>query len=128
MKVGDYVQWTSQGVDQFEKPKQIRSLSPEGDYAFFADSKTGVPVEQLRPVRVNPIVDFNAEDLIVWGKKTLKRRDPKVEVWSLTRRERIAKDLQDVLENGFPGLAEKFVEARKKLDEKADKKDDRTDN
>ncbi len=43
--VGDYVQWDSQGVYQFDSPKEVVKI--EQDYAFFAGSYTGVPVKEL---------------------------------------------------------------------------------
>ncbi len=52
--VGDFVQWTSQGVDQFSVPTQIAGLSEDGTYAFFEGSLTGVPVCELSAVPVNP--------------------------------------------------------------------------
>lgn len=47
LKIGDEVQWTSQGVDQFESPKKITSISPDGKFATVEGSNTGIPVEQL---------------------------------------------------------------------------------
>ncbi|MBM3257594.1 MAG: hypothetical protein FJY98_04780 [Candidatus Liptonbacteria bacterium] len=44
---GASVQWTSQGAQQWEKPKKVVSLSDDGEYAFFEDSKTGIPVSRL---------------------------------------------------------------------------------
>jgi hypothetical protein len=46
-KVGDYVQWQSQGVLQFESPKRVQSLSEDGVYAFVEGSNTGLPVNDL---------------------------------------------------------------------------------
>lgn len=46
-KVGDLVQWESQGVWQFPTPKRIREFSEEKDYAFVEGSNTGIPVDQL---------------------------------------------------------------------------------
>jgi hypothetical protein len=47
VQVGDYVQWESLGILQFDKPKQIYKLSEDGKFAFFSDSATGVPVDGL---------------------------------------------------------------------------------
>jgi hypothetical protein len=47
IKEGDFVQWTSQGVDQFETPRKISGFSEDGKLAFVEGGTTGVPVEQL---------------------------------------------------------------------------------
>jgi hypothetical protein len=47
-KVGDYVQWESQGVWQFGEPKRVREFSPDGKFAFVDGSSTGVPSGELR--------------------------------------------------------------------------------
>ena len=47
VKVGDYVQWVSQGMDQFKVPKKVASFSEDGSFAFFEGEKTGAPVEEL---------------------------------------------------------------------------------
>lgn len=46
-KVGDLVQWTSQGVAQFEEPRQVLGLSDDGEYAFLDGSSAGIPLDQL---------------------------------------------------------------------------------
>ena len=51
--VGDYVQWESQGVDQFpEGAKRIREFSPDGKYAFVEGQYSGLPVDQLKRATV----------------------------------------------------------------------------
>jgi len=46
-KIGDFVQWESLGVLQFQEPKCIQSFSEDGSYAFVEGSKTGLPVKDL---------------------------------------------------------------------------------
>lgn len=46
-KVGDFVQWVSQGMDQFRELKKVTGFSDDGDYAFFEGEKTGAPVDEL---------------------------------------------------------------------------------
>jgi hypothetical protein len=53
-KPGDYVQWQSQGIDQFREPRQITGFSPDGKYAFVEGTNTGIPVEQLTPAEIQP--------------------------------------------------------------------------
>jgi hypothetical protein len=46
-KIGDDVQWISQGSEQFEEPKKVTSISDDGKFAFVEGSKTGIPIDQL---------------------------------------------------------------------------------
>jgi len=48
--IGDYVQWTSQGTDQFTEPPRVRAFSDDGAYAFVEGSNTGLPVRELSVV------------------------------------------------------------------------------
>lgn len=48
IKVGDYVQWTSGGVEQFKQPRKITGIS--GTYAFVHGSNTGIPMSDLTTV------------------------------------------------------------------------------
>ena len=47
LQVGDEVQWTNQGVDQFDKPRKITGISDDGKYAFVEGSNTDIPIEEL---------------------------------------------------------------------------------
>ncbi len=51
MKVGDLVQWTSGGVDQFLEPRKVVWLSDCGQWALVEGSNCGVPVSQLKVIR-----------------------------------------------------------------------------
>jgi hypothetical protein len=55
LQPGDYVQWESHGTLQFSAPQPIREFSPDGAYAFFDSSSTGVPVDQL--LTADPLAD-----------------------------------------------------------------------
>lgn len=46
LKIGDYVQWESQGVVQFES-RRITGFSPDEQYALVEGSNTGLPVKEL---------------------------------------------------------------------------------
>jgi hypothetical protein len=46
IREGDFVQWTSQGAARFNEPQRV--IGVDNGYAFFSDSPTGVPIEQLR--------------------------------------------------------------------------------
>jgi hypothetical protein len=64
-RIGEFVQWESQGILQFQEPKRIREISEDGEWAFVEGSNTGVPMAELtatsppavlelpRPVRVD---------------------------------------------------------------------------
>jgi hypothetical protein len=54
VKIGDAVQWTSQGADQFAEPRKIKSISEDGEYAFVEGSDTGIPVKELSVTEVTP--------------------------------------------------------------------------
>jgi hypothetical protein len=55
-KVGDFVQWESQGVLQFKEPRLVQGFSDDGQWAFLEGSATGVPVKELT-VMETPIAD-----------------------------------------------------------------------
>jgi hypothetical protein len=59
--VGDSVQWTSQGVDQFVSPRTITRL--EGKYAWVEGTATGIPIEQL--VVVKRKINYEAIEKLV---------------------------------------------------------------
>jgi hypothetical protein len=46
-KVGDFVQWVSQGIDQFRELKKVVGFSDDGAYAFLEGEKTGALVDEL---------------------------------------------------------------------------------
>lgn len=46
-KVGDYVQWTSDGVDQFASPQRVVWLSEDGTHVRVHGSNTGIPVSEI---------------------------------------------------------------------------------
>ena len=45
--VGNYVQWTSGGTDQFKPPRRVVWVSSDGQYARVEGSNTGIPVNEL---------------------------------------------------------------------------------
>jgi hypothetical protein len=46
-KIGDWVQWESQGVLRMPAAKKLANYSPDGDFAFVEDSPTGIPIGEL---------------------------------------------------------------------------------
>jgi len=47
VKVGDYVQWTSNGQHQFPTAKRVEWVSEDGQYARVLGSQTGLPMSEL---------------------------------------------------------------------------------
>jgi hypothetical protein len=45
VKVGDYVQWTSNGVDQFKPARKVTKV--ENDHVWVFGSNTAIPMEQV---------------------------------------------------------------------------------
>lgn len=45
-KIGDFIQWESQGVFQFPKPKRVRDINMEEGYLFVEGSLTEIPVDE----------------------------------------------------------------------------------
>lgn len=66
---GDFVQWVSQGVEQFAEPKPIVKISEDGKFAFFEDSATGVPVEQLHRMKHESLLHKMGHELKEVGEK-----------------------------------------------------------
>ena len=46
-KIGDYVQWESQGVLKMPAASKLKGFSPNGDFAFVEGALTGIPVAEL---------------------------------------------------------------------------------
>jgi hypothetical protein len=47
VKVGDYVQWTNGGLDQFPTPRPINWVSDDGSHVRVLGSMTGIPTSEL---------------------------------------------------------------------------------
>lgn len=47
VRVGDFVQWESQGMMQFEHPKRVRWVSDDGMHLAVDGSNTGIAVDQV---------------------------------------------------------------------------------
>ncbi|MCA9053830.1 MAG: hypothetical protein KDA75_08330 [Planctomycetaceae bacterium] len=46
--IGSFIQWVSQGVEQFRVPLQVVGI--DGDFAFVKESQTGIPMSELELV------------------------------------------------------------------------------
>ena len=49
-KAGDYVQWTSNGVNQFRIPRRVVWVSDDGDFVQVHGSPTGIPMDEVKVV------------------------------------------------------------------------------
>jgi len=58
--VGDFVQWTCNGVDRFTPPAKVLGISPCGGFAFVRESKAGLPMTQLTVVDPPPSAAIDA--------------------------------------------------------------------
>lgn len=74
--VGDYVQWTSGGVWQFQEPRRVRKLSEDGVWAFVEGSDTGVPLEELTVEAKGDSPGENAQK----PREEEKRREPPLDI------------------------------------------------
>jgi hypothetical protein len=50
-EIGDLIQWTSGGVDQFPEPKRVRDLSTCGGFVFVDGSTTGIPIGEVAAIK-----------------------------------------------------------------------------
>jgi hypothetical protein len=50
VKSGDWIQWVSQGIEQFRRPKKIVGFTDDGAHAFLEGEKTAVPTGELEIV------------------------------------------------------------------------------
>lgn len=50
LAVGDFVQWESQGVAQFAKPRRVKGQSEDGNWLFVEGSETGIAKKEAKKV------------------------------------------------------------------------------
>jgi hypothetical protein len=79
VKIGDKVQWTSQGADQFTEPRKIKSISEDGQYAFVEGSDTGIPVKELSITEATPTEVKSVEKLREQEQSELNSKIPNAE-------------------------------------------------
>ena len=64
VEIGDVVQWTSLGVEQFPIPEKVRAIDNSGDWVFVESSTTGIPIKEIEVIeknhRSNPLRDNNS--------------------------------------------------------------------
>lgn len=68
VKVGDLVQWTSNGVDQLKEPRRVTGVSDDGQFAFIEGTKTGVPASELTPTSTGEKANLPSQptDIAAW--------------------------------------------------------------
>ncbi len=73
IQIGSYVQWESQGTEQFDKPKRVTGLSDDGKFVFVEGTKTGFPIGQI----IETIPFLLTEESEQRGRLGAKRQPPK---------------------------------------------------
>ncbi len=64
-RVGDIVQWESQGALQFPKPLRVRMISDDGQWVAVEGSRTGIPMSEVivdtpaRQTNTPPVFEFD---------------------------------------------------------------------
>jgi hypothetical protein len=51
VKVGDFIQWTSGGVEQFIAPRKVEWVSEDGSYVRVFGSQTGIAMSEIAVVQ-----------------------------------------------------------------------------
>lgn len=80
MKIGDKIQWTNSGIDQFTEPKAVRYISDCGQYCFVEGCDTGMPIAETTIIlpeekftyfftEIHPFSQWYRCDFIVDGTK-----------------------------------------------------------
>lgn len=86
-KVGDFVQWVSNGVVQFAEPRKVRAISDDGDWAFVEGSQTGIAMSELeivQPPRANrapPTLPLPQDEPTVYDRADPRDKDRMKVVW-----------------------------------------------
>jgi len=89
VKIGDFVQWESQGILQFREPKRVKGFSDDGEFVFVDGSNTGIPIAEVNIDEASatlprPIVDIPSRGMTgSSGEGTTIKQD----VFSLTEGE-----------------------------------------
>ena len=61
--IGDKIQWTINGQDQFTEPPAILGRSSDGRYCFVKGTKAGLPIDQITVVERKPPT---VSDIAAW--------------------------------------------------------------
>lgn len=58
VRIGDFIQWSSQGSDQFKTPRAVTWISEDGSHVRVHGELTGIPVNQITvvPAPVKPTI------------------------------------------------------------------------
>ena len=57
VRVGDLMQWESQGELRLEKPRRVRAISDDGNWVFVEDSEAGIPMNEAIVHERTPAAD-----------------------------------------------------------------------
>ena len=102
-KVGDLVQWESQGILRLEQPKKVRMISDDGQWIAVDGSQTGIPIHEVIVVQKAPQAEppvFPMESSNEWRSQRemeiewmRSRVGPNTEVRIVTNKELGAKEI-----------------------------------
>ncbi|MEM6483632.1 MAG: hypothetical protein AAF662_01420 [Pseudomonadota bacterium] len=117
--VGQLVQWSSQGVLQFETPRRVTGLTPDGKYAYIEGSQSGVLISELEVVEGshdNSVPPPNPEFRELLSNSDLKPRPAhKEEVFSLGSGQVTLQFPDEMSPNEFEDLTDWFVLIHRKI-------------
>jgi hypothetical protein len=60
VKLGDYIQWKSQGIDQFKQPQKVAWIAEDGSHLRVHASMTGIPMSEVTVVPAPKPANFAA--------------------------------------------------------------------
>ena len=95
VEIGDAIQWTSNGVDQFQRPEIVRAIDDSGEWVFIETNEKGIPMSEVTVVEKTnikpppPILELqttvshcidkaNAREMQVFGSPVSKKYSCKV--------------------------------------------------
>lgn len=74
-KVGDYIQWESNGVLQFETPQRVRWISDDGKYLAVDGSKAGISMSEVSVMTPPPPSEASSKPPLVPPEFAKPRRE-----------------------------------------------------
>ncbi len=77
-RTGQYVQWTSHGQDQLNKPKRVTKVSNDGQFVFVEGNNTGIPIAETQAVDEDTqhemeLVASAQQEVAEWKRSTRRR-------------------------------------------------------
>ena len=98
IKVGDTVQWTTEGVDQFKVPRKITGLYD--GYVTVEGSKTGIPINQISKIKIK---DKSGQQKQL-SPDEIKYNEIQARIKDIDKELKENKEIQDHLKKEYPGF------------------------